>query len=337
MSATLETTHAIVDAPASTGGRSALAFLSPRRFNGVYLLLVLALIFSVWVEPFRTLENFRVVASGQAITGILTMGLIVSLISGVFDISIAAVMSFSISLVGWFQATLHMNAALAVLLTVACGALIGGVNAFNVTVLKVDPIIATLGMSAILAAAAYWIAQGKTILNGISETFTSFGTGRLLSIPVPVFYLFGVALLLWFALEHTTWGRYLRASGANPVATKLAGIRVVRLQWSALLVSGALGAVAGVVLTMQLGAASFDAGASYLLPAFAAAFLGTTQIQPGRFNVWGTVVALYLLAVAVKGLQLRYPSVPWIGDLIQGVTLIGSVAIAAYVARRRRT
>jgi ribose transport system permease protein len=336
MSATLESNHVVIDAPTNTGGRT-LSVLSPRRFNGIYLLLIMVVVFMVWVEPFRTLANFRVVASGQAITGILTMGLIVSLISGVFDISIAAVMSFSISLVGWLQATLHMNAALAVVLTIACGALVGGINAFNVTVLKVDPIIATLGMSAILAAAAYWLAQGKTILNGISETFTSFGTSRVFSIPVPVFYLFGVALVLWFALEHTTWGRYLRAAGANPVATRLAGIRVVRLQWSALLVSGSLGALAGVVLTMQLGAASFDAGAPYLLPAFAAAFLGTTQIQPGRFNVWGTVVALYLLAVAVKGLQLRYPSVPWIGDFIQGVTLIGSVAIASYVARRRQT
>jgi ribose transport system permease protein len=93
--------------------------------------------------------------------------------------------------------------------------------------------------------------------------------------------------------------------------------------------------LAGVILTAQLGAASFGAGAAYLLPAFAAAFLGTTQIQLGRFNVWGTVVALYLLAIAVKGIQLLNPDLPWIGGLIQGATLICAVAIAARVHPKR--
>ena len=110
---------------------------------------------------------------------------------------------------------------------------------------------------------------------------------------------------------------------------------VTRLRWIALVISGVLASLAGIVLTMQLGASSFGAGDSYLLPAYAAAFLGATQIKPGRFNVGGTLVALYLLAIGVKGLQLRYPSLPWIADLFQGLALIIAVALGV-VARRKR-
>ena len=192
-------------------------------------------------------------------------------------------------------------------------------------------------MSSVLAALAYWISDGRTIIDGISTNFEKFGSGKLLTIPVPVFYLAGVALLLWFLLEHTPTGRYMYASGANAQATRLAGVNVLRLSWLALIITGVLASFAGIVLTMQLGASSFGAGASYLLPAFAAAFLGATQVRPGRFNVAGTLVALYLLAIGVKGLQLEYPDLPWIKDLFEGLALIFAVAIGARAAVRRGT
>ncbi|WP_229052451.1 ABC transporter permease [Aeromicrobium sp. Leaf350] len=302
---------------------------------GLYVLIALLVLFTLSDERFAAPQNYRVILASQAIAGILTLGLVVSLISGVFDVSIAATMALSISLVGWLQAEMGFHPLVAVVLTLLAGATVGALNAVSVTVLRVEPIIATLGSSAILAAVAYWIAEGQTFIDGISPGFISFGQSQFLSIPLPVYYLAAIALLLWFAIEHTPWGRYLRAIGANAEASRLAGIRVVRVQWSALIVSGLLASLAGIVLTMQLGAASFGAGDPYLLPAFAAAFLGSTQVQPGRFNVFGTLIALYLLATAVKGLQLRYPDLPWIADLIQGVTLIASVAIAAYAGRRR--
>jgi ribose transport system permease protein len=112
-------------------------------------------------------------------------------------------------------------------------------------------------------------------------------------------------------------------------------VNVVRLQWGALITSGVLAALAGVVLTMQLGSSAFGAGGSYLLPAYAAAFLGSTQIKPGRFNILGTIVAMYLLAVGVKGLQLRFPQYAWIADLVEGLILLLAVGIAVRSARRR--
>lgn len=307
------------------------------RYSGVYVAAALVLLFYIWnPDTFATANNARTVAASMAITGILTLGLIVALLSGMFDVSIAANMSLSISMVGWLQSEFDMNPLLAVILTLGAGALVGVANAFVITRLKVDPVVATLGMSSVLAALAYWIASGRTIIDNISPTFKEFGSSKVLTIPVPVYYLAAVALLLWYLLEHTPTGRYLYAAGANAEAARLAGVKVIRLQWLSLIITGVLASFAGIVLTMQLGASSFGAGNSYLLPAFAAAFLGSTQVSPGRFNVVGTLVALYLLAIGVKGFQLQYPHLPWIKNLFEGLALIGAVAIGARAYLRRR-
>jgi ribose transport system permease protein len=287
-------------------------------------------------ETFGTVNNVRIIAASAAIAGILTLAVTLSMASGTFDISLAANMTFSISLLGALAGTYGVPWPLAILITLAAGALVGAINAAIITRIGVEPIIATLGMSSVLAALAFWVADGKSIvLAQVGPAFTQAGTMSIASIPITVFYLFGVALVLWYLLEHTPFGRYVYAIGSSPQAAKLAGVRVFRLQSISLMMSGALAALAGVVLTMQLGAAPFGAGAPYLLPAFAATFLGSTQIVRGRFNVRGTIVALYLLATAVKGLQLRFPDLPWISDLVQGVVLIVAVSITARAAKKR--
>jgi ribose transport system permease protein len=305
------------------------------RLSGVYVGLVLVLAYSFTDPTFRTVSDLRVIVSSQAITAILALGLIVSLICGVFDISIAANMSLAITLVGWLQADGHLNTTLAVLLTLLTGAAVGVFNAIVITRLHVDAVIGTLGTSSVLAAIAYLIAKGNDIFAGLDKGFTRFGASAPLTIPVAVYFLAGIALLLWYVLEHTPTGRYFHAVGANEQATRLAGLPVVRLKWIGLIVSGTVASLAGVMLTMQLGAASFGAGLPYLLPAFAAAFLGSTQIRPGRFNVAGTLVAIYLLAVGVHGLQLQFPGNPWISDLFNGLALVLAVALSRRSQRRR--
>ncbi len=147
--------------------------------------------------------------------------------------------------------------------------------------------------------------------------------------------MLGIALIAWYVLEHTPAGRFVYAAGGNPEAARLSGVNVTFVTWRALIASGVLAAAAGVVLTMQLGTAPYAGGLPYLLPAYAAAFLGSTQIEPGRFNIAGTVVAMYIVAVAVRGLQLKYPDSPWIADLVQGVILLVAVGFAVWAARKR--
>jgi ribose transport system permease protein len=309
------------------------------RYSGVILCVDLAVAFTLWLpDSFGTVPNARVIAASAAITGLLTLGVVVALISGMFDLSLAANMTFTIALLGWLIGERGLQWPLAVGIALVAGALIGAGNAFIVTVMNVEPVIGTLGMSSILAAISFGVSNGRTVLfPEVSQTFNDMGTARIATVPITVFYLAAAAGVLWVVFEHTPFGRYLYAIGSNAGAARLAGIKVKRLQWSALIIAGMLASAAGVVLTMQLNASSFGAGASYLLPAFAAAFLGSTQIRPGRFNILGTIVALYLLAIAVKGLQLRFPDLPWIKDLVEGVVVIAAVALTARAAARRRS
>jgi ribose transport system permease protein len=310
--------------------------LAVDRLSGLYVIAIMLVVFSIW-EPttFGTLSNAKVILASEAITGIIALAAVVSLVAGVFDLSIAANMSLAISVLGQLMATAHLNAGLAVIITLAIGGLVGCINAVIVTRFHIDPVIGTLAMSSVLAAVSYWVANGQTILYGMSPGFSNMGIWKPLGIPIQVYYLAAVALILWYALEHTPVGRYLYAAGANSKAARLSGVNVVRLQWGALITSGVLASLAGVVLTQQLASAAFGAGNPYLLPAYAAAFLGSTQIKPGRFNVLGTVVAMYLLAIGIKGLQLRFPQYPWIADLVEGIILLLAVGIAVQSARRR--
>jgi ribose transport system permease protein len=142
-----------------------------------------------------------------------------------------------------------------------------------------------------------------------------------------------LAAVIYIVIEYLPVGRYLYASGGNPLAARLAGVRVDRIVFGSLVASSLVAGFAGVVLAARIGTASPDIGPSYLLPAFSAVFLGSTQIKPGRVNVLGTLIAIYLLATGVKGLQLAgAPS--YTNNLFNGAALIIAVALAARSARK---
>ncbi|MDV6229844.1 MULTISPECIES: ABC transporter permease [Rhodococcus] len=303
------------------------------RFSGLYVWIAVIALFALWIpDTFMTQGNFRIIAGDQAITAMLAIGLIVPLAAGVFDLSIAGIMGFSVAMVS-YQLSQGVSTPIAVVTTLLCGALIGAVNGFVVVKLKVDSFIATLGMSSILLAGTYWVTDGKQITEGFTDGFLDLGSKPFLGLPLPFFYMIGVAAVMYVVLEKTPLGRYFYATGGNRQAARLAGLRVERIMFGALMTSATIAAFTGVVLAAKLGTAAPDIGPSYLLPAFSAVFLGSTQIRAGRVNVLGTLIAIYLLATGVKGLQLAgAPS--FVNDLFNGLALIVAVALAARTARR---
>lgn len=306
------------------------------NYSGLYVWALVIIAFSIW-EPttFPTLLNVRVLAGNQAITAILALSLVVPVAAGVFDLSVAGILGFALMAVAWLQQE-HVNAVLSVVLVVAFGAVIGMVNGLIVVRLHVDSFITTLGMSSILAAAAYAVSGGQQITGVFSSTFENLGQRLVGGIPITFIYMIVLAAVLWYVLEYTSVGRYIYAAGGNPQAARLAGVRVERLIFSSFLTSGTLAALAGVILAAQIGTADVSSGPPYLLPAFAAVFLGATQIRAGRVNVIGTLVAIFLLATGVTGLQLAGAPV-YVEDLFNGAALIVAVALAVRSRNRVRT
>ena len=333
---------AVDQEPAVSAPAAPLAAPAPRRrrpslgldrFSGLYVWAGLIVIFGLWMpDLFLTGDNARIIAGDEAITAILALGLVIPLAAGVFDLSIAGTMGFAAVAVTWYQSHGHSALAGAVLVILG-GAVIGALNGFVVVRLRVDSFIATLGMSSVLAAAAYWVTNGQQIVTGISPSFIKFGTTRWFSIPVPVYYMLVLAVVLWVFLEFRPGGRYLYAVGGNPQAARLAGVRVDRIVFGSMVASATIAAFAGVVLAAKLGTGNPTSGPPYLLPAFSAVFLGATQIKAGRVNVLGTLIAIYLLATGVKGLQLAGAPV-FLNDLFNGLALILAVALAARSKRK---
>lgn len=305
------------------------------RFSGVYVWILLIIIFAIRLpDTFATTSNIQIVAGDQAITAMVSLALLIPVAAGVFDLSVAAMLGFAVCVVVWLQSH-GMNAALAALVTVAIGLVIGAINGFIVVKLEVDSFIATLGMSSVLAAGAYWVTGGQQIVEGISSHFTAISQTQLWGITLPFYYMIAIAVIIFVIIEYTPVGRYLFAVGGNPQAAKLAGVRTSAIYFGALTISAGIAALVGIFLAARLGSASQDVGPPYLLPAFSAVFLGSTQLKPGRVNVVGTLIAVYLLATGVKGLQLSGAAV-WVNDLFNGVALIVAVALAARGLRKRR-
>lgn len=320
----------------STLGRRKISSLGfgLNKYSGLYVWALLIVVFSLWIpDLFATTNNFRIIAGSQAVVAIVALGLLVPIACGKFDLSIAGTLAVSETIVVYMQANGH-GTAVGIVLGLAAGLVIGLANAFIVIKLRVDSFIATLGMSSVLLAVVLGMTHGVFLSAPLGGgTFAKFGQNQLVGVPLPVFYMFGLGALLWWILEYTPTGRYLYGVGGNAQAARLAGVRVDRVTTGAFAAAGVIAAFGGVVLAAQLGSANPDVGQAYLLPAFSAVFLGATQIRPGRVNVLGTLVAIFLLATGVKGLQL-VGAPNYIEALFNGTALITAVALSARTAKQ---
>jgi ribose transport system permease protein len=295
------------------------------RFSGLYLWAAFILIFALWVpDQFLSMSVVHSVAAQQAVTGMIALAVLIPLAAGVYDLSVGATANLSGILSVVLLNDHHWAAGTAVLAGVAVGLAIGLVNAFVVVRLGVNSFIATLGMGSILAAML--VSSNSQPVPPTNTAFTNLTLTEVFGFQIVVLYLIILALVLWWFLAHTPGGRYLHAIGGNTEAARLSGVRVNRWTTVSLLVSSTTAALAGVLYT-SLNGPSLDFGGSLLLPAFAAAFLGSTQLVPGRFNVWGTLLAIYVLATGVQGLQLTSGAL-WLSDMFNGVALILAVALS---------
>lgn len=303
--------------------------LSPRNIGVVYLWAGIWIVFALWVpETWLTWLTHRSVLNQQAILMVVALGLLVPLATGVFDLSIGATVGASAVTVAWALVNQTWPVWAGILLGLTVGLVVGTLNGFLVVRIKIDSFIATLGVSSILVAYAIWLSQNRSIL-GFPQSFKDLTGEAVWGINKTVFYALAIALVLWFVFEHTALGRYLFATGGGRDAARLAGVQTDRYTWGSLVASAVLASLGGVLFASQFGSTQAQSGAPYLLPAFAAAFLGATQFKR-RFNVWGTVLAVYVLQSGVKGLQLAGIAETWVESLFFGVALVVAVGFSSY-------
>jgi ribose transport system permease protein len=221
-----------------------------------------------------------------------------------------------------------------ILVCLLVGALVGTVNAVLVVLVKVNAFIATLASATILSGLNL-LVTGSSLLVLESEAFGALTVTKVMDLQVVLAYAIVLAAVLYYVLEKTPFGRYLRATGMGRDAARLSGVRVDRYLAASFIAAGMLAALAGALVASRGGTAAPSLGPEFLLPAYAAAFLGATTIKPGYFNVWGTVIGVVLLAVGSNGLTLMGAQT-WVTNIFNGVALMVAVSASVLVGRRRK-
>ena len=310
------------------------------KLLGRWGLLVVFLVvfggFSAWLpNRFPTSGNLQDILSSQPPGIFIAYAAMLVLVVGEFDLSIGATLGISQYLVLKLVTHYGLSWGAAIAVTLLCGVAIGLANALAVVGLGINSFIATIGVATILVGLLQWMSNGSSpIFGGAPHGFTTLAQTKLGGVVLPVYYALAVAILLWFLLEFTVVGRQMRATGANRTAAALSGIRTGRARVTAFTLAGLLAAIGGILVTAQIGAADATSGPTYLLPAYAAAFLGATAVRPGFFNVWGTLIAIFLVAVGITGLQLKGVE-SWVTPVFNGSVLLLAVALSNVAGTQR--
>lgn len=279
--------------------------------------------------------NISSTLSSQSVLVVVALAVLAPLIVGDLDVSVASVVGLSSMLVCILNVNVGMNALLAAVISVVAASLVGVLNGLVATVLNVDLLIVTLGTGSLVTGIVAWVSGQQTI-TGLSPTLERFVVStQILGVSPEFFYGILLVLCMFYLLRYTPVGRRMLIVGQAREVAALSGINVRRVRLGSLVLCSALAGVAGVLYAGTSGSASPTGGAELLLPAYAAAFLGATTITPGRFNAFGTLIAVYFLVTGITGLQLL-GTPNFVQQLFYGGALIVAVSVSVLVKTHRQ-
>ena len=306
----------------------------PERFAllGVWAVIIVFFVIAV-PNTFPTAANLSSMLGSQAVLLILTLGLIIPLRAGDYDLSVASVFSLSAVTVASLNVNLGWPIWAACLVAIVAGYLVGALNGFIVTKFDIDPFIVTLGVGTVVLGLAYPVSNSRTI-SGVDPVLSDVMlTKPFLSIPLDFYYAVAICAIVAYVFSRTAFGQRLLFIGQNSSVARLNGVDVSKLRRTALMSSSTIAALAGVVYVGTTGSSDAGSGAGFLLPAFAAAFLGSTTLFVGRFNPWGTLIAVYFLVTGISGLQLMGAQ-QYVQQLFYGGALVIAVLLSKLVRAR---
>lgn len=302
---------------------------------GVLVAFVITVVVFTLLRPdvFAELDTWRGILNQAAIPAVIAMGLTVTLILGDFDLSIGATFGVAMAVSVSLMVNNSLPWGLAAVAGILVAGLIGVVNGVLVTVAKVNSFIGTLAMGSVIGGIDARVSNQETIATNVPESFSDFGTAKFLNLSLALWIAVVLAVLLYVLVSHTEAGRYFYAVGGNPEAARLAGLTVRTLRTVGFVFAAVAAGIGGVLLAAQTASYYPNSGGGYLLPAYAAAFLGTA-LGGGRFGILATVFGVIFLQTLQTGLNVLNVQ-PWIVMLVQGLVLIFAVMVSSLGAGLR--
>lgn len=306
-------------------------------FERLALLLVWAATIALFgylrPDSFLTWSNFATILGSQSVIVVIAFGLIIALTAGDYDLSIASNLTFAATVLAVLNVNHGLSIGVSIVAALAAGLAIGLVNGFFVLYFRMNSLIVTMGVGTFAHGLTLWLGDQQTI-SGVSEALVdAVIVYRFLGVPLGFYYALILCVVLWYILSYSTVGRRLLFVGRGREVARLSGIAVGRVRLGGFVSSGLMGAIAGVLYVGTTGAADPSSGLTFLLPAFAAAFLGATTISPGRFNPWGAMISVYFLVTGITGLSILGVST-FVQDLFYGGALVIAVTLSQIVRGR---
>ncbi|WP_066718566.1 MULTISPECIES: ABC transporter permease [Hyphomicrobiales] len=302
------------------------------RYGTAIAGLVLVVFFLLFAPNFASTMNIINVLKDTSFLAILALGFALAFTVAELDLSIAEMASLAAVVCGWmvhsqYPPAVAFGAALAI------GIVLGSLNGYGVTVLRIPSLIMTLGTAAIAKGLAFMITQGVAFTGRWPVSFTGLARGYSFGIPNLVLWMTGATLFAWVLVKWTRTGAHMVATGEADEAARLAGIATARMKRIGLLLAGVFAGLMAALLAANLSSAAPNMAGDYLLYAIAAVLLGMTMFEPGKPNIAGTVFAALVLKVLGNGLVLL--GAPYyIQDIVLGVIIIGSVAFSASAMKK---
>ena len=303
-----------------------------KRFGVIWVWMALIVVFGILKpDQFLTLPNFQTMFDSQGVLLILSLALLVSMISGDFDLSVAGVFSMDLIIIGRLNIVDHMNPLEVFLIVIGISMCCGIAHALLIVKLGLSSFIVTLGTGTAFMGLAY--AINNQAVSGVSKPYADFVSHPFLGLQVALWIALALVVLLWYVYGYTPLGRRLFFVGASKNVARLAGINVNRLRAGSLIFGSFLAAIAAIVTAGYLNEADPTIATNFLLPAISGALLGTTCIWPGRPNPVGTFVATYFLVTGYTGLE-ELGLNGWIQQIFYGVALVAAVGVSSLAARK---
>lgn len=339
MSATFLKNLGIVD---DKGKIDFIAFFE--RFGVLIFLILLIIFFQSQNGAFLSQRNIFNVLTEVSIFGIMAVGMTFVILTAGIDLSVGSILAVCAMFAAYIikgdnTVTVESGAwggmswLLGLGICLALGTFIGWLHGLGVTKLKLPPFIVTLGGMTIWRGVTLVINNGSPIA-GFDEGYRWWGRGDLFGVPIPVLIFCLVAIVGYFALHKTRWGRYVYSVGGNPEAARLAGVNINRTLVSVYVVIGALAGLAGFILSARLGSAESVAGVAFELRVIASVVIGGTSLMGGYGRITGTIFGSIIMGVLINGLVLMDVSA-YYQQIIMGIIIILAVSFDTYAKSRR--
>ncbi|WP_187369425.1 ABC transporter permease [Baekduia soli] len=298
------------------------------RYGLLVAFLVTILVFSL-ARPhsFPTWRNTQSILTLAAPSLIMAVGLTVVLVMQDFDLSIGAMIGLGSGAAMDFMVKNGIGTVPMILIVLAIAIGAGLLNGYMVAFLGGSSFIITLAMGTVLTGVEYAMTNQDTVYSGFSSSFTAIGQNNFLGLNLQIWIALVIGIIIWVLLDRSEIGRYMYAIGGNSEAARLSGVRVRILRVLGFVIVAITAAIVGLLLTAQAGSYAPNVGGSYLLPAFAAVFLGAAVFRPGEFNVLGTLVGVLFLGVIQTGLTMLDLQT-YLINLVQGGILITAVLVS---------